>query len=1260
MDKNAIRDFAVRARYKLTSEIATKANMMGISENGIASPLAQSTNDIQYFDIGGNTPFSIQGDEISKRHSLITVINERIKSGQSPKDAFQDTVEEIAYTWFNRIIAIRFMEVNGYLPAGIRVLSSEQAGKKEPDIVTHYFDADLKLSDADIQKIELYKSKNKPDDLFKFLFIKQCNRLGDILPFLFEKTADYCDLMLSVSYTDEQGIVRQLVNSISEDDFKEAVEIIGWMYQYYIAQKKEEVFKGLKNNTKITKSTLPSATQIFTPDWIVKYMTDNTLGKMWIESHPGTIIAKECEYYLKPAEQEESVKKQLEEINKQYRNKRLEEITFIDPCCGSGHILVYAFDLFYKMYQEQGYVSSEIPALIVENNLYGIDVDKRAMQLTSFAISMKARSYDKRYFKKQHGLPNVIYMKESNAFKYSDGYRLCEEYFSKNHSSKENDMIEEIVRKFEDAELYGSLIKDFKYQSSEYRELARQLTDIAEGLVGDINDYLVRENLESYIIPLLKQAEILSNKYDIVVTNPPYAGNGKLSSKMQEFLRLFYENTKADLFSAFIERNMDYATNEGHLGIMCPYVWMFISSYEELRKRIINHKSLTSLVQLEYGGFAEAVVPICTFTFRNSKTKETCEFVKLEQFKGPEVQGPKTLEAVKNPQCGYRYTRDMAIYAGISGMPISFWASDGVVELFNKQKSLENYAIPKCGLKTGITEKYVKSWTEVSFGQIGFNHSNRESALKSKKKWFPIVNGGEFRKWNGNYTDVVYWYNDGIEIRELKCDNGKQKARPQNMQFYFRKGLTWSALTTKQLSLRVAPEGTIISGAGYGLFGLNENEDYFLALVNSNVINYLAQILSQTLNFEVGILQRLPIVISTEKKPAIEGIARDNTVISKLDWDSNETSWDFERSPLLKGASAQGLLKDLYNEYKKQVNERFDQLKNNEEELNRLFIDIYGLNDELTPDVEDKDITVARIYDTKEEVPENMRNNIYVKTKHDVVVDLISYIIGCLFGRYSPYKEGLVYAGGDFDYEEYETMALESGSFANEQPAIKGIADYNKYAVLPDKDNILPINDDEYFDDDIVLRIADFIRKVYGEESLEANLKFIADALGNAGDNPREVIRNYMLKDFFKDHCQKYSNRPIYWLFDSGKNNGFKALVYLHRYDENTIAKMRAEYLHKVQRVYESESARMQDVIDNSTDAREVAFARKQKEKLTKQLLETKEYDEVLGHIALQRIALDLDDGVVVNYQKFQNIDVISNNRAVKKNLLVDIYKGKK
>lgn len=354
------------------------------------------------------------------------------------------------------------------------------------------------------------------------------------------------------------------------------------------------------------------------------------------------------------------------------------------------------------------------------------------------------------------------------------------------------------------------------------------------------------------------------------------------------------------------------------------------------------------------------------------------------------------------------------------------------------------------------------------------------------------------------------------------------------------------------------------------------------------------------------------------------------------------------------------LISDKYETYKRETNRRFDQLKSNEEELNRLFIDIYGLSDELTPDVEDKDITVARIYDTKEEVPENMKNNIYVKTKHDVVVDLISYIIGCLFGRYSPYKEGLVYAGGDFDYEEYETMALESGNFANEQPAIKGIADYNKYAVLPDKDNILPINDDEYFDDDIVLRIADFIRKVYGEESLEANLKFIADALGNAGDNPREVIRNYMLKDFFKDHCQKYSNRPIYWLFDSGKNNGFKALVYLHRYDENTIAKMRAEYLHKVQRVYESESARMQDVIDNSTDAREVAFARKQKEKLTKQLLETKEYDEVLGHIALQKIALDLDDGVVVNYQKFQNIDVISNNRAVKKNLLVDIYKGKK
>lgn len=895
MDKNAIRDFAVRARYKLTSEIATKANMMGISENGIASPLAQSTNDIQYFDIGGNTPFSIQGDEISKRHSLITVINERIKSGQSPKDAFQDTVEEIAYTWFNRIIAIRFMEVNGYLPAGIRVLSSEQAGKKEPDIVTHYFDADLKLSDADIQKIELYKSKNKPDDLFKFLFIKQCNRLGDILPFLFEKTADYCDLMLSVSYTDEQGIVRQLVNSISEDDFKEAVEIIGWMYQYYIAQKKEEVFKGLKNNTKITKSTLPSATQIFTPDWIVKYMTDNTLGKMWIESHPGTIIAKECEYYLKPAEQEESVKKQLEEINKQYRNKRLEEITFIDPCCGSGHILVYAFDLFYKMYQEQGYVSSEIPALIVENNLYGIDVDKRAMQLTSFAISMKARSYDKRYFKKQHGLPNVIYMRESNAFKYSDGYRLCEEYFSKNHSSKENDMIEEIVRKFEDAELYGSLIKDFKYQSSEYRELARQLSDIAEGLVGDINDYLVRENLESYIIPLLKQAEILSNKYDIVVTNPPYAGNGKLSSKMQSFLRLYYENTKYDLFSAFIERNMDFALLEGQIGIMCPYVWLFIQSYEKLRNIILTWKNMTSLIQLEYGGFAEAVVPICTFTFRNSKTNELTECVKLSEFKGPEQQPKKTLEAVKNENCSYRFTISQEDFYSVPGKAFVFWLSKSVIEVFKNEKRLEEYLDIKNGMSTTDNNKYTRMWYEVDIDKEKFDSINSEDAKLSKRKWFPYNKGGDYRKWYGNMRVVANWENDGKEIK--KSAEGASGGRIVSQEFYFLRSLSWSKISSGQFSLRYYPNGYLFDVAGPSIFGKLEKQLYVLGLLNSPVKKVFLESISPTLNYERGQICTFPIIES--EHGVVNSIVEKNISLAKDDWDSNETSWDFKKNPLL-------------------------------------------------------------------------------------------------------------------------------------------------------------------------------------------------------------------------------------------------------------------------------------------------------------------------------------------------------------------------
>ena len=1318
MNKSALRNFAVWARRELIKRISDRANLLGVYENKPERQIQAETDN----------GFVVNGMTFNYKKQMRDDFIKRVK-----QVGYQDAIEEIAYTWFNRIVALRFMEVNGYLKNGrngevIYMIGSTTAGKSEPDAITY---AD-KLSFVDKEIVYKYQDENKTNELYRYILTSQCNELNKVMPLMFEKIDNYVELLLPDHLLDNDAIISHLVNDISAKDFNitvkdddgenaSQVEIIGWLYQFYISEKKEDVFAGLKNNTKITKGTLPAATQIFTPDWIVRYMTDNTLGKMWVESR-NSGLKKDLKYYLEPAEQTEDVKKKLDEINKEYARKNVKEITFIDPCCGSGHILVYAFEIFFKMYQESGYIASEIPALILKNNLFGIDVDKRAAQLTSFALTMKALSYDKDFLKKQV-YPNVIDIKESNLLnsqELNDFIRLA------NFNSQDEEILLNLVEKFRDAELYGSLIKDFNYSTEQYDILLRQIENV-EDEQYDLVNKLVVDNVKPLLRSLTKQAIYLSSKYDVVVTNPPYAGNSKLPGNVSEYLSVNYPNSKSDLFSAFIERNMDYATKYGQLGIMCPYVWIFIQSYEKLRQNIIFNRNLTSFIQLEYGGFAEAVVPICTFTFLNSKINQMCEFIKLEQFKGPELQGPKTLEAVKNRNCGYRYTRDVNSYVNIAGMPISYWATNETIDLYKNKPNLEKFAIPKCGLKTGITEKYVKSWSEINFQDIGFDCSNRETALKSRKKWFPIVNGGEFRKWNGNFNDVVFWFDDGKEIRELRCDNGKQKARPQNMQYYFMNGLTWSALTTKQLSLRKAPEGTIISGAGYGLFNLGRKENFFLALLNSNVINYLAQILSQTLNFEVGILQRLPILIAEEKAKDIETATINNIQASKLDWDQYETSWDFKENPLQtviknillnaisslknkykdisiefnkeKPTQGEGIcitinrdkiyihcfdmniteeitkcltniletkninfqrvntypleeeklpigytlkeielkklnIEKLYEVYKNEVNNRFEYLKKNEEELNKIFIEIYGLQDELTPDVADKDITVARIYDKKEDIPEEMKNNIYVRTKQDVVKDLISYIVGCAFGRYSPYKEGLIFAGGDFNWDNYFNL-LQNPDVS----IIKNIKTV-KNSFLPNDENCIVNTDNDYVEFSLVDRVVEFISVIFGQSNLEENLRFIANTLDEkSNDTPRNVIREYLANDFFKDHCKKYQNRPIYWQFDSGKNGGFRALMYLHRYDLNTIPTARLSYLHDIQWKYEHEKDRLEQFIEKSNITAEKAKAKKELDLINKQILECKAYDEILNHASNMNIQIDLDDGVKVNYQKFQKLD---------------------
>lgn len=1213
MNKSALRNFAVNARRDLIKIISDRANLLGVYENKPESQIQAETD--KGFVINGityNYPKQMRDDFIKRVKQV----------------GYQDAIEEIAYTWFNRIVALRFMEINGYLKNGkngevIYVIGSTTAGKSEPDAVTY---AD-KLSFVDKEIVYKYQDENKTNELYRYILTSQCNELNKVMPLMFEKIDNYVELLLPDHLIDDNdSVIAHLVNDIDARDFNitvkdengenaSQVEIIGWLYQYYISEKKEDVFAGLKNNTKITKGTLPAATQIFTPDWIVRYMTDNTLGKMWIESRNSN-LKKDLKYYLEPAEQTEEVKKKLDEINKEYARKNVKEITFIDPCCGSGHILVYAFEIFYKMYQESGYLPSEIPALILKNNLFGIDVDKRAAQLTSFALTMKALNYDKDFLKKQV-FPNVIDIKESNLI---DMQELKDFISLAKLNTQDEEIVLDLIEKFKDAELYGSLIRDFKYTPEQYDIVLKEVQNVDDNQF-QISNILAVQNIKPILINLLRQAIYLSSKYDVVVTNPPYAGNSKLPANVGQYLSENYPNTKSDLFSAFIERNMLYSTASGQIGIMCPYVWMFIQSYEKLRVEIINSKSITSLVQLEYGGFAEAVVPICTFTLRNCKTNETGEFIRLEQFKGPDLQGPKTLEAVENKNCGYRYSVSSNNFSKIPGSPIAYWVSKKFFSLFTKYNLLNNIATPSQGMSTCDVNKFVRLWFEVDKNLTNIDSQNL--------KWVKYNKGGNFRKWYGNKEYLVLWDNDGKLLKNAG-------ATLRNQAQYFKPFIAWSKLSSGGTGFRIFENNCLFDGAGGSLFyNKDVNEKVLLAYLNSKIVKNILKFISPTLNFNEEHIGSIP--YNFQANNIIENLSKDSICISKLDWDQYETSWDFKKNPLLPtdfGINANWNIASQYVSYKNIVNQRFDTLKQNEEELNRIFIDIYGLQDELTPDVEDKDVTVARIYDKKEDIPESMKGNIYVRTKQDVVKDLLSYIVGCAFGRYSPYKEGLIFAGGDFNWEIYFNMLNNP-----DVSIIKNIKTVTN-AFLPTDDNCIVNTDNDYVEFNLVDRVIEFVRLIFGQATLEENLRFIANALDEkSNDTPRNVIREYLANDFFKDHCKKYQNRPIYWQFDSGKNGGFRALMYLHRYDLNTIPTVRLSYLHDIQWKYEHEKDRLEQFIEKSNLTAEKAKAKKELDLINKQILECKAYDEILNHASNMNIQIDLDDGVKVNYQKFQKLD---------------------
>ena len=1193
MDKPAIKKFAIWARNKLIADTKYRAGLVGVTETTVAEPLPQSNESVQFFDVGLPQPYRIESDAVTQRQRFVAELNKETAKQGSYTAAYQTVVDKVAYTWFNRLIAVRYMEVNDLLPSRTRVLSSAD-GRAEPQIVTSPFDAVLDYTPAEQQQIVTLKNDNKLDEAFRLLFLKQCAALGDCLPRLFEQVDDYMPLLLALSFTDKDGVVCHLVNDIPESDWQDAVQIVGWLYQYYNTEPKEQVFANLKKNIKISAENIPAATQLFTPDWIVRYMVENSLGRLWSEGHPD-FDKSEWKYYLDEAPQEPQVAQQLAELRKGYAALTPEDIKCIDPCMGSGHILAYLFDVLMQIYRSAGYTDRDAAASIVEHNLYGLDIDDRAAQMAYFVVMMKGCHYDSRFLRR-HLNPYVYAIQESGELTTDALGRL----------GKQESTARALLDGFKNAKEYGSILQP-KVTLAELDALQEQLREVdGASDMGNFTDQFVAGQLLRVLCPLVEQARMLVQKYDVVVTNPPYMGGSGMNARLSDYVKKVYPDSKSDLFAVFIERCAQMDKRGGYQAMITQHAWMFLSSFEKLRAKLqlIDTVNMAHLGARGFDEIGGEVVQTTSFVMRSSHTKGykgtycrlldgESEKAKAEMFVGGEN----------------RYVTEQDNFSKIPGSPVAYWASDTINKLFSLDAELKKYAEPRHGMSTGNNDLCLKLWHEVPNNEICFTAKNRDEFDKAGKKYAPYKKGGEYRLWYGN-NDYVIAYSATLRKR-MESLSGY---RASSTEYFFRPSINWSDVTSGKFGVRLSPNGFAFDGRGASMFCNEDIRFYLAALMSSKLASYFLDMLNPTLTFNIENIAAIPTIIDKEKKLDVDWKAEECYDCSKSDWDSFETSWDFAEHPLVKwshdlwdATSIGATMAHYYHGERPEVscpvelcymlwqgecNDRFAKLKANEEELNRIFIGIYGLQDELTPEVEDKDVTVRRA-----DLGRDIRS-------------LISYAVGCIFGRYSLDQPSLAYAGGDWNPDQYHTF-------------------------LPDADNVIPITDEEYFTDDLTGLFVAWVKKVFDAGSLEDNLAFIAKALGVKGTSPRAVIRNYFLNGFYADHVKIYQKRPIYWLYDSGKQNGFKALIYMHRYNADTSGLVRADYLYKMEQVYESEIARMDDAIANGA-SREVAQATKRKEKLVKQLKECKDYDDRLGHIALARIPIDLDDGVKVNYEKVQ------------------------
>ncbi|MBN56605.1 MAG: SAM-dependent methyltransferase [Oceanospirillaceae bacterium] len=1204
MNTSNVKKYAPKARKAFIEAMSKQAAKYGITKKKIEP--AEQKGDLVLI---GDRPFP--ASVIKPRERLVKRIEQQ---------GFDQVMEHVAYSWFNRLCAIRYMERKGFLDHGRRVLSAADGSAGVPQILEECLDVELPgLDQAKVRELKL--DGNKDEELYRELLLAQCHALHQAMPFLFEAVADESELLLPENLTKTDSLIRELVANVPDEDW-DHIEIIGWLYQFYISEKKDQVIGKVVKNEDI-----PAATQLFTPNWIVQYMVQNTVGRQWLQTYPDSPLKEKMPYYIEPAEQTSEVQARLSEITPSQITP--ESTKVLDSGCGSGHILIEAYKVLKSIYEERGYRTRDIPQLILEKNLFGLDIDDRAGQLAGFALMMLAREDDRRIFSRNIRL-NVLSLQESSnvnlpslwqslnltgEWQSGTSQGLFEEEqqdLSAFAADNRYQLLQRTLERFKQAKTFGSLIDVPHDDCEELKELFVTLREL------DSSGDSMQKAAASQLLPYVHQAVLLSQKYEAVVANPPYMGSKYQSPDVKKELKSRFSGYEKDLFSAFIIRNLQLAKDHGQLGFMTPFVWMFISSYEQLRSKLIDDEVISTLIQLEYSGFDGATVPICTFTLTKGHVPDyTGSYIRLSDFRGAANQGPKTLEAIANPECGWFYEAKPDDFKKIPGSPIAYWATDNQFEMFIKYPLLSSISNVVEGSTTGDVNRFLKMWHEVDYLDCGFGVDNREVARNSGRKWFPYNKGGEYRKWYGNNEYVVNWLNDGEELKNYPGSFLRGE------KYYFKPGITWSKVSSGTLSFRLFDRGFLFDTGG--LCAFSEDIEYVAAILNSRPSLDIMSILAPTLNFTVGTVSSIPIA------PNIRGLT-ENVVrlkaISKNDWDAYEKSWDFKSSPIvdLGGALISKAYSSLLASYSSIVAE-YRQLEN---ENNHNISNAYGIPSNNIESC-NEDITLFCNLDYR--YGSGKKEIVQSAFRADVMVDLVSYGVGCMMGRYSLDRKGLVYASsGNKGFVEL----LAEGA----------------YKTFPaDDDGIIPLTDQEWFPDDATNRFQEFVKVVWGEDHLHENLDFVAESLCLHAIKPKksessmDTIRRYLSTQFYKDHLKTYKKRPIYWLFSSGKQKAFECLVYLHRYNEGTLARMRTEYVIPLTAKMAAYAQKLENDKEASGSAAEVKRLEKEIAQLHKQQAELSEFDEKLRHYADQRISLDLDDGVKVNYGKFG--DLLADVKAI-------------